>query len=106
MEDEKGGKEKLSFRSILTWRIIENSNKIAKKFKKLDNTIMALFQAEMGRRRLRKEKIKINVSFRTYLTRCRKFHKNSKKNKKKKKKNHYGFISSQNSFEMAKKERK
>ena len=54
MEDEKGGKEKLSFRSILTWRIIENSEKIAKKFKKLDNTVMALFQAEMGRRRLRK----------------------------------------------------
>ena len=34
-EDEKGGKEKLSFRSVLTWRIIENSKKIAKKFQKI-----------------------------------------------------------------------
>ena len=54
MEDEKGGKEKLSFRSILTCRIIENSQKIAKQFKKLNNTIMALFRAEIDRRRLRK----------------------------------------------------
>ena len=54
MEDEKGGKEKLSFRSILTWRVIENSQKMEKQFKKLTNTIMALFRAEIGRRRLRK----------------------------------------------------
>ena len=54
MEDEKGGKEKLSFRSIITWRIIEISKKIEKKFKKLNKTIMALFRAEIGRRRLRK----------------------------------------------------
>ena len=47
---------------------------------------MALFRAEIGRRRLRKgEKIKIIVSFRSYLTRCRKFHKNNKKNQKIKK---------------------
>ena len=58
MEDEKGGKEKLSFRSILTWRVIENSQKIEKQFKKLNNTIMALFRAEIGRRRLRKGEIK------------------------------------------------
>ena len=54
MEDEKGGKEKLSFRSILTWRVIENSKKMEKQFKKLTNIIMALFRAELGRRRLRK----------------------------------------------------
>ena len=58
MEDEKGGKEKLSFRSILTWRVIENSQKMEKQFKKLTNTIMALFRAEIGRRRLRKGEIK------------------------------------------------
>ena len=58
MEYEKGGKEKLSFRPIITWRIIENSKKIAKKFKKLNNTIMALFRAEIGRRRLRNGEIK------------------------------------------------
>ena len=30
-EDEKGGKEKLSFRSVPTWRTIENSQKNSKK---------------------------------------------------------------------------
>ena len=34
MEDEKGGKEILSFRSILTRGVIENSKKMAKKLKK------------------------------------------------------------------------
>ena len=38
-------KKKLSFRSIPTRSVIENSKKIAKKFKKLKDTIMASFQA-------------------------------------------------------------
>ena len=41
------------FRSVPTRCVIENSKKIAKKFKKLKNTIMASFQAETGRKRLR-----------------------------------------------------
>ena len=70
--------------------------KIAKKFKKFQNTIMASFQAKIGWKRLRKsqnknyrfitlvgqgrerEKIKIIVSFHSYTTRNRKFQKNSK----------------------------
>ena len=42
------------FRSVPTLLVIENSNKIAKKFKKLKNTIMASFQAKTGWQRLRK----------------------------------------------------
>ena len=36
------------FRSVPTRREIENSKKIAKKFKKLKNTIIASFQAKIG----------------------------------------------------------
>ena len=70
--------------------------KIAKKFKKFQNTIMASFQAKIGWKRLRKrqnknyrfitlvgqgrerEKIKIIVPFRSYPTGNRKFQKNKK----------------------------
>ena len=38
--------------------IIENSKKIAKKFKKLENTIIVSFQAKIGRERLRKNQKK------------------------------------------------
>ena len=41
-------KKKLSFRFVLTRRVIKNSKKIAKKFKKLKNSIMASFQAKIG----------------------------------------------------------
>ena len=37
---------------------IENSKKIAKNFKKLDNTIMATFQAKIGWKRMRKRENK------------------------------------------------
>ena len=40
--------KKLSFRSIPSLRVIENSTKIANKLKKLKNTIMASFQAKIG----------------------------------------------------------
>ena len=53
---EKAEKEKklkiiVPFRSVPTQRVIENSNKIAKKFKKLKNATMASFQVktEIGR---------------------------------------------------------
>ena len=51
---EKERKLKLSFRFVPTQHEIENSKKIAKKFKKLKNTIMASFRAIIGWRRSRK----------------------------------------------------
>ena len=50
---EKEGKQKLSVRFVLTRTVIENSKKIAKTFKKLKNTFMASFQANIGWKRLR-----------------------------------------------------
>ena len=55
---EKEKKLKLSIRSVPTRRVMENSKKIAKKLKKLKNTIMASFQAKIGLKRLRKREIK------------------------------------------------
>ena len=49
------------FRSVPTQRVTENSKKIAKKFEKLNNTIMALFHAKIGWKRPRKRK---NVNYR------------------------------------------
>ena len=40
---EKERKEKLSFRSIFTRGVVENSKKMAKKLKKLKNIIVASF---------------------------------------------------------------
>ena len=50
---EKERKQKLSLRFVLTRTVIENSKKIAKEFKKLKNTFMASFQANIGWKRLR-----------------------------------------------------
>ena len=55
---EKEKKKKLSFRSVPTRREFENSKKIAKKFKKLRNTIMASFQAKIGWKMMRKRENK------------------------------------------------
>ena len=41
-------REYKNYRSISTRREIENSKKIAKKFKKSKNTIIASFQAKIG----------------------------------------------------------
>ena len=81
--------------------------KIAKKFKKLINTVMDSFQAKIGWKRMRKSKNKNyrSVPFRSVPTRNRNFQKNSK-NIQKIKKYHYGFISSQNRLEKAEKNRK
>ena len=59
--------------------MIENSKKIAKKLKKLKNTIMNSFQAKIGWKRMRKIEIKIFVPFRSYPTRNTEFEKNSQK---------------------------
>ena len=55
---EKEREQKLSLRFVLTRRVIENSKKIAKKFKKSKNSSMASFQAKTEWKRLRKRKIK------------------------------------------------
>ena len=58
---------KQKFRSVPTRRVTENSKKIAKKFKKLKNTIMASFQAIIGWKRSR---MRENKNYRSdpYLT--------------------------------------
>ena len=53
-KDEKVIKLKLSLHSVPTRWVIENSKKIAKKFKILKNTIMASFQAKIGWKKMRK----------------------------------------------------
>ena len=52
---EKERKQKLSFRSVPTQRVIENSKKIAKKFK---NSVMASFQDKIGWKKERKRENK------------------------------------------------
>ena len=42
------------FRSVRTLRLIENSKKVAKKFKKLKNTVMYSFEAKIGLKKMRK----------------------------------------------------
>ena len=103
---EKERKEILSFRFVPTQRVIENSKKVAKKFKKkLKNTIMTSFQAKIVWKMPRKRENK-NYRFAcSYLTRYRKFQKNSKKIQKIKKSN-FGLTFSQNSSEKNEKERK
>ena len=60
VENER--KLKLSFRSVPTTSVIQNSKKIEKNLK---NTIMASFQAKIGTKRLRKRENKnyCSVSF-------------------------------------------
>ena len=56
---EKDEKERnKNYRSVPTRCVIENSKQIAKKLKKLKNTIVASFQAKIGRKRLRKRENK------------------------------------------------
>ena len=57
-KDGKDRKLKLSLRFVPARRVIENSKKIAKKFEKLNNTIMASFQAKIGWKRMRKRENK------------------------------------------------
>ena len=55
-EVEKDKKKNLSFQSVPIQPRIENSKKIAKKFQKLKNIMMASFQVKTGRERPRKRK--------------------------------------------------
>ena len=52
-KDGKARKQKLSFCSVPARHVIENSNKIAKKLKKLKNIVVASFQAKIGWERLK-----------------------------------------------------
>ena len=86
----------MSFHFVPAQRVKENSQKIAKIFKKLKNPIMATFQAKIGWNRLKKRENK-KLSFRFVPT--RRVIENSKKNSKsiqKIQKYHYDFISGQN----------
>ena len=56
------------FRSIPIRCVIENSKRIAKKFKKLKNTIVNSFQAKIGWKKMRKRETKIIVPFRSVPT--------------------------------------
>ena len=55
---EKERKQKKSFQWVPNRPLIENSKKLAKKFKKLENTIIASFQAKISWKRPRKEEKK------------------------------------------------
>ena len=86
---EKKRKQKLTFNFVPAQREIENSKKIAKKLKKLKNTIMSSFQAKIGWKRQRKK----NKNCRSVPTRS--IIENSKKlakKLKKIKKYSYGFF--------------
>ena len=52
----------VSFRSVPTRYVIENSKQIAKKLKKLKNTVVASFQAKIGSKSLRKRENKNYLS--------------------------------------------
>ena len=69
---EKAQREKIkiivSFRSVPTRRVRENSKKIAKKLNELKDTVMASFQAKIGWKKPKSEKVKIFFPFRSYPT--------------------------------------
>ena len=91
--------------SYPTWN--RKFQKIAKKFKKLENTIIVSFQAKIGQERLRKnekKKKKIDLMY-SYPTRNRKFQKNSKKIQKTRK-HRLSIFTSQNRLGKPAKERK
>ena len=70
-KDAKERKQKSSLRFVPTRRVIENSKKIATKFKKLNNTIVASFQDKIGWKTQKKRENKNchSVPFRSYPTR-------------------------------------
>ena len=63
---DKERKREFSFRTVPTRRVIENFKKIATKFKKLKNIIMASFQAKIGWKRLSKRENK-NYRFVSFI---------------------------------------
>ena len=59
---KRENKKKKSFRQVRTWPVVENSKKIVKNFKKLENTIMGSFRAKICWGRPRKRENKKNRS--------------------------------------------
>ena len=55
---DKGRKKKFPFHSVPTRRVIDNSKKIATKFKKLKNIIIHSFKDKIGLKRLRRRENK------------------------------------------------
>ena len=67
VEEER--KQKLSYRFVPTQSVIENSKKIAKKFKKLKKYHYGIISNQNRLEKAQREKIKIIVSFRSVPTR-------------------------------------
>ena len=101
---EKGRKQKLSLRFVPSRRARENSKKIAKKLKKLKNTITDSSQAKIGGKILRKRENKNYHSVSFLPDGEEKIPKKQKKNSEIEK-YHYGFFPSQNMLEKAEKAR-
>ena len=101
---KRENKNTITFRSYpkRNVKFQEKSKKIQKKSK---YTIMPLLQEKQVGKCGERENIKIISPFRSYMTSNRKFQKN-RKNIPKIKKYLYGFLSSQNRFKKAEKERK
>ena len=90
--------ENKSYRSVSFGTKQKIKKNIAKKFKKLKNTITGSFEAKLGRKRPRKTKNKNYRFVRSCPALNRKFKENSKKIQIIKK-HHYGFISRKRRFE-------
>ena len=75
-------RENKNYRFVPTRRVIENSKKIAKLFKKFKNTITASFQDKIRGKRPRKREKKNchSVPFRSSLTHNKKFQKRMQEN--------------------------
>ena len=95
---------KLSFRFIPIRLEIENSKKIAKKFKNFKNAIMASFQVKTGWKRPRRRKNKYSRTI-PFLPEAKQKIQKKQKKIQRSKKYYYGFISSQNRLENADKQR-
>ena len=66
------------FRSVPTQCVIENSKQIAKKLKKLKNTIVVHIKQKYARKGCEREKIKIILPFRSFPWHKKKWQKNSR----------------------------
>ena len=66
MRKRENKKQKSSLRFVSTQRVIENSKNIAKKLKKLKNTVMYSFQAKIGWKKIGKGENK-NYRFVSFL---------------------------------------
>ena len=94
------------FRSVPTGRVRENSNKTAKKLKKLRKYHYGIIYSQNRLEKAVKERKKKLLFCSVPTQRVIENYKKIAKNNKKIKRYHYGFISGQNLFENAEKERK